>query len=69
MDITNAQYTKDYETNENLSISCIIDGKEANVPLVVGNRHYDEILRQVSEGIITIQPAAAQLSPEAPGDE
>jgi len=62
MNITNAQYTKDYDTNENLSISCIIDGKEANVPLVTGNRHYDEIMRQVEAGTLTVASAPTSLS-------
>jgi hypothetical protein len=57
MIITNAQYTKDYDTNENLSIACVIDGQECNVPLVPGNRHYDEIMRQVDAGELTIQAA------------
>jgi hypothetical protein len=28
-----------------------------NVPLVEGNRHYDEIMRQVEEGTLTIAAA------------
>lgn len=62
MIITNARYLKDYDTNENLSISCIIDGKQSNVPLVSGNTDYDEIMRQVGAGTITIEPALASLS-------
>ena len=55
MIITNAQYTKDYDTDELLSVACIIDGQQYNVPLVPGNRHYDEILRQVEAGQLTIE--------------
>ena len=67
MNITSAQYVKeksfDVETNqdvligENKKIRATIDGVEMSVPLAVGNRHYDEIMRQVDAGIITIADA------------
>ena len=57
MTITNAKYNKDYLTNANCSINCVANGQHVSVPLVVGNRHYDEILRQVDAGTITIEDA------------
>ena len=57
MTITNAQYNTDM--GENVSINATIDGVEMSVPLAEGNRHYDEITRQVAEGTLTIQAAAA----------
>ena len=57
MEITNAQYFTDELSNENLSINCVIDGEQHSVPIQVGNRHYDEIMRQVDAGTLTISPA------------
>ena len=42
---------------ENVSINATIDGVEMSVPLAEGNRHYDEIMRQVNAGTLTIQEA------------
>ena len=52
MNITNAQYSEG-----NGSIIATIDGKQYAVPCVVGNREYDEILRQVADGELTIADA------------
>jgi hypothetical protein len=57
MNITNAQYFVDVETNENSTIVATIDGEEISVPIYIGNRHYDEIMRQVEAGELTIQDA------------
>ena len=57
MNITNAQYQTDPETNENVSINIEVDGYSACVPIVVGNRYYDEIMRQVEAGTLTIADA------------
>jgi hypothetical protein len=59
MNITNAQYYTDPLTDAevNIGIKCLVDGEETSVPLVVGNRHYDEIMRQVEVGELTIQDA------------
>ena len=69
MNITSAQYLQDRifnsnsESNEytlsgkNFAIKAIIDGQELSVPLCEGNRHYDEIMRQVEAGTLTIQEA------------
>ena len=56
MNITSAQYNLDLDGN-NSSIKATIDGVEMSVPLCEGNRHYDEILRQVEAGTLTIQEA------------
>ena len=58
MNITNAQYVLpiDGDTN-NKSIKATIDGVEIHVPVATGNRHYDEIMRQVAAGTLTIQDA------------
>lgn len=54
--ITQAQYSQDSEGN-NVKINAMIDGVEIGVPLSAGNRHYDEIMRQVEAGTLTIQEA------------
>jgi len=55
MEITNAKY---YAYNdENVGITATIDGEVCAVPLKTGNRHYDEIMRQVEAGELTIQDA------------
>jgi hypothetical protein len=56
MKITSAQYTANLE-NINIGIKATIDGVELFLPLAVGNRHYDEIIRQVEAGTLTIQEA------------
>ena len=55
MNITSAQYQA--KDGENTSILAVIDGIEMSVPLTSGNRHYDEIMRQQSEGLLTIADA------------
>ena len=57
MNITSAQYVIDVKTNENIGILAVIDGEQKGVPLSPGNRHYDEIQRQVAAGTLTIQDA------------
>lgn len=67
MNITSAKYLKeksfDADTNqdvlvgENKKIRATINGVEMSVPLAVGNRHYDEIMRQVDAGTLTIADA------------
>ena len=57
MDITSAQYYKDY-TDTILGISFVCDGIEMSVPInSPDNRHYAEIMRQVDAGTLTIQDA------------
>lgn len=38
-------------------IKATIDGQELFIPISVGNRHYDEIMRQVEAGELTIEEA------------
>ena len=55
MTIANAQYIAEEGTN--VCIQATIDGQELQVPLCEGNRHYDEIMRQVEAGTLTIADA------------
>jgi len=57
MNITSAKYLKDGISDENSSIKATIDGQELFVPLAEGNGHYDEIMRQVEAGELTIEEA------------
>jgi hypothetical protein len=57
MNITNAKYQIDTDTNENGSITATIDGVVTCVPLSQNNRHYIEIMRQVDAGTLTIADA------------
>lgn len=56
MDITSAQYMTNIQ-GDNVSIKCIVNGETIHVPLQEGNRHYDEIMRQVAAGDLTIADA------------
>ena len=57
MNITNAKYHLDYNGN-NTAISATIDGEYIVIPMnAEGNRHYDEIMRQVEAGELTIADA------------
>ena len=57
MNITKAQYIKDPDTKENVSVYATIDGTEWSVPLDPDNRVYAEIQKQVKEGTLTIKDA------------
>ena len=59
MNITSAQYISAdlYGTIENISIAAVINGTEVSVPIAEGNKEYDEIVRQVAEGTLTIADA------------
>jgi hypothetical protein len=59
MTITSAQYANDIFTGQPFIIKATIDGQEWSVPLAPGNRHYDEIMRQVEAGTLVIQEADA----------
>ena len=41
----------------NVTIVATIDGERISVPIEVANRHYDEILKQVADGTLTIADA------------
>jgi len=57
MNITSAQYVTNRITGENDSILAVIDDIPMSVPLISGNREYDEIMRQVAAGELTIEDA------------
>jgi len=54
---SSAQYIRSSISDENACIKVIVDGQEIIVPLAEGNRHYDEIKRQVDAGTLTIEEA------------
>ena len=57
MNITSAQYSTDLDDNVT-SIKLVLDSGEIwSVPVIAGNRHYDEIMRQVEAGTLTIADA------------
>lgn len=56
LDITSAQYVDD-DNGNHLCIEIVTEGQKWWVPIEVGNRHYDELKRQVDAGDITIQDA------------
>jgi hypothetical protein len=55
MTITSAKYVNSPMTGQPSSIRATIDGQEWSVPLTPGNRHYDEIMRQVDAGDLVIE--------------
>ena len=58
LNITSAQYCISLAGNGNGDmISIVVDGETMLVPLAPGNRHYDEIMRQVEAGELTIEEA------------
>jgi len=58
MIITSAQYTRDPNDTENVGISFVLEGETYQIVLgAVGNRHYNEIMRQVAAGELTIADA------------
>ena len=57
LDIKDAKWVLVLGTDEKDSITCKIDGTVVQVPLVEGNRHYNEIMRQVANGELTIADA------------
>ena len=57
MNITNARYDVDRDGN-NVTIIATVDGVEMHIQNPSeGNRHYDEIMRQVDAGTLTIADA------------
>ena len=57
MNITQAKYHKDFDTQENVAVNCLINGIKYSVPMAQGNRHYAEIMRQIEAGELVIQEA------------
>ena len=56
MNITSAQYTKD-DKGENYAIKIVVGDKTYHVPPSKGNSDYQEILKQVAAGTLTIKAA------------
>ena len=54
MNITEAQYQKQLDMT---NIKATIEGVVMFVPILEGNRHYDEIMKQVKAGTLTIKDA------------
>ena len=59
MIIENAKYytSSVFPDDGNVGIKAEIDGIELDIPIAVGNRHYDEIMKQVADGDLTIADA------------
>tara|TARA_R100000353_G_scaffold104289_1_gene75361 strand:- start:131 stop:307 length:177 start_codon:yes stop_codon:yes gene_type:complete len=57
MNITNAKYVTDPETNQNDTIAITVDGVVTYVPMSQSNSDYIEIMRQVDAGTLTIADA------------
>ena len=55
MNITSAQYEK--IDGVLMGIRATINGQVCSVPMDLANRHYEEIVRQVNEGTLTIKEA------------
>jgi len=58
MEITNAKYSQ--FNGKNISVDCVINGKPLSVPIIKSNRHYEEIMRQVDAGTLTIAEAESE---------
>ena len=56
MNITSAQYTKD-DKGENYAIKIVVGNKTYHVPPSERNTDYQEILKQVEAGTLTIKDA------------
>tara|TARA_Y100001937_G_scaffold97982_1_gene133544 strand:- start:23 stop:214 length:192 start_codon:yes stop_codon:yes gene_type:complete len=58
INITAAQYYRPENSEEDATtIKATIDGQKLFVPIAEGNRHYDEIKRQVDAGTLKIEEA------------
>ena len=57
MEIKHAQYKKDISEKNNATVLATINGIKCFVPMDENNRHYQEILKQVKEGTLTIKDA------------
>jgi len=56
MYISSAQYWQNID-GENIGVVFVTDGKTIHVPIDTNNRHYDEIMKQVAAGDLTIADA------------
>tara|TARA_B100000085_G_scaffold154100_1_gene139893 strand:- start:739 stop:915 length:177 start_codon:yes stop_codon:yes gene_type:complete len=57
MNITDAQYIKNEDSEKPHAVNCLVDGVPHCVPMNSDNRHYIEILEQVAAGELTIADA------------
>jgi len=57
LNVTSARYWLNENGDANEGIIAVIDGIIMHVPICSGNIHYDEIMRQVNAGTLTIQDA------------
>ena len=61
MEYKNARYRKDpmdsNDKNPYITISAEVGDKFISIPCIVGNRHYDEVMKQVKAGTLTIKDA------------
>lgn len=56
MEFENLKYVSDPSTDTNMCIFGLFNGQETFIP-IGGNEVYDEIMRQVEAGTLTIAPA------------
>lgn len=56
MEFENLQYMNYADTDNPMCIFGLFNGKETHIP-IGGNEVYDEIMRQVEAGTLTIAPA------------
>jgi len=52
--IENPKYIKDSLTNNNLGIQCVYNGQLCTITINNKSKRYQEIMRQVAEGTLTI---------------
>ena len=52
----NAQYVKGIN-DKVVAISAVVDDKNVSIPIIIGNRYYDEIKKQLDAGTLTIKDA------------
>ena len=57
MNITNVKYNKDIITDENCSISCVLNGQPSSIPLDPANTDYQAILEWAKIDGNTIEEA------------
>ena len=52
-----AKWDYDEQAKKNVNVIVVMDGVEKTVPMDENNMHYDEIMRQVEAGTLTIADA------------
>ena len=60
MEFKNAKYQNDYidpTKDPYVIIVAVVDNRHLSIPCVVGNRYYDEAMKQVKAGTLTIKDA------------